>query len=216
MIHTVILDLDGPILDGQLRHYACYRQILTAHGYIPVDAATYWRMKRERVDRRQLLAASKAEAIYEEFLSEWLALIESPALLALDRLQPGVPARFIEWKNAGIVLVLATMRSQPERLDAQLKVLVLRELFEYVIVSPHRLAGTGKARKVRETVVDLNPADCLWIGDTEIDVEAGRSMGCPVWAVTCGLRTESYLSSLSPDFLSTDLTTVDLRRCNGR
>ena len=67
MIRTVIVDLDGTILDGRFRHYACYRQILEERGYAPVSLESYWRMKLERADRRQQLAASGAEAIHEDF-----------------------------------------------------------------------------------------------------------------------------------------------------
>ena len=36
----------------------------------------------------------------------------------------------------------------------------------------------------------------LWIGDTEADWEAARSLGCPVVLVANGLRTKDYLMSL--------------------
>jgi len=210
MIQTVILDLDGPILDGQFRHYACYRQILTENGYQPVSLESYWQMKRERVDRRQQLAASGAEAIYEKFLQTWLEKIEQPDLLTLDRLQPGVPEKLQQWREQGLKLILATMRCYPDRLHTQLVHFGLDALLDCVVVSEHRLGGIGKAHQVKSTVLDICPTNSLWIGDTEIDIEAAHSFGCPIWAVTCGIRTESYLASLSPDFLSSNITSIDL------
>jgi phosphoglycolate phosphatase-like HAD superfamily hydrolase len=68
---------------------------------------------------------------------------------------------------------------------------------------------------VKEVITNLLPNQCLWIGDTEVDIEAARTFGCQSWAVTCGLRNETYLSTFAPDFLSTDLTTIDLGCCNG-
>ena len=58
----------------------------------------------------------------------------------------------------------------------------------------------------------LDPGRALWIGDTEVDVAAARALGCPVWLLTCGLRTGPYLASLAPEFLGPDLTQVDLGR----
>lgn len=213
MIRTLVLDLDGPILDGRFRHYACYRGILRAHSHAPIGLEDYWRMKRRRAGRREQLAASGAEALYEEFSRAWLEQIERPELLALDRLQDGVTTKLREWRDRGIRLILATMRRHPDRLEEQLASLSIRAFFDHVVVCEHRWGGAGKARKVEDAVADLDPEQCLWVGDTEVDVEAARSFGCPVWAVTGGLRTESYLASLSPDFLSPDLRCVNLERC---
>jgi len=213
MIQTAILDLDGPILDGQFRHYTCYRRILEEYGYAPVSLESYWRMKLERTDRRKQLAASGAEAIHDDFLRAWLEQIEQPELLALDRLHAGVTAKLREWCDQGVRLVLATMRRYPARLKEQLVCLGLDAFFDYVVVGGHRSGGVGKAQQVKDTVANMRPEYCLWIGDTELDIEAARALGCLVWVVTGGMRTESYLASLSPDFLSPDLKSIDLELC---
>jgi phosphoglycolate phosphatase-like HAD superfamily hydrolase len=210
---TIILDLDGPLLDGRDRHYACYKEILQGHGHTPLDPARYWAMKRDRADRRAQLAATGAETIYGAFLDAWLERIESPAMLALDRVQPGAPETLRRWKTSGYRLVLATLRAHPDWLRSQLAATGLDRLLDDVVVSRHDDGGEGKARKVREAVPDLVPGNALWVGDTEADVSAARALGCPVWAVTCGLRTEEFLRSLVPDFLSDDITQVDPERC---
>jgi phosphoglycolate phosphatase len=211
-VSTVILDLDGPLLDGRVRHYACYRVILEAAGHVPLDADRYWEMKRDRADRRVQLAASGAEALYEPFLRAWLDRIEAPEFLALDRVQPGALEVLSRWKGRGIRLVLATLRRHPDRLRHQLAATGLDRLLDVVVVSRHAGGGAGKAREVREAAPGLEPSRALWIGDTEVDVAAARALGCPVWLLTCGLRTGAYLASLDPDFLGPDLTQVDLGR----
>ena len=212
MIQTCILDLDGPLLDGRLRHYACYRAILDKYGYTPLDIDTYWQMKRERLDRRQQLAATNAEAIYEEFLRDWVELIEQPEFLSWDRIQPGVGEKLQQWRSQGVALVLATMRHSPEHLMQQLADLGIDKYLDEVVVCRHSAGGQGKTQQVKERLPKLVPARCLWIGDTEVDIEAARALGCPVWAVTCGLRTAAYLRTLSPDYLSSSLLEVDLER----
>jgi phosphoglycolate phosphatase len=215
MIQAVILDLDGPVLDGKRRHYACYSQILRKHGYASVNLDSYWHMKRERVDLGQLLSASGAGMFTEDFRQSWLELIEQPEFLALDGLQPGAREKLLQWRVQRVRLILVTLRRHPERLHRQLTSLGLDVLLDQVVVCEHSRGGLGKGQQLKNEVADISPADCLWVGDTEVDIEAARSFGCPVWAVACGLRSESYLASLSPDFLSEDLTTVDLRCCNG-
>lgn len=214
MIRYLILDLDGPILDGRFRHYACYRSILEEHGYLPVSPERYWEMKREGTTLRQQLVLSGAEGIESLFWQTWLERIERQDLLALDRLQLGVPGKLQEWREQGVRLVLATLRRHPERLHNQLVHFGMNALWHRVVVADPMQGNTGKAEEVRQTIADLSPVHCLWVGDTEADVEAARILGCRVWAVTCGLRNEAFLAGLLPDFLSADLIDVDLECCH--
>lgn len=211
-IRTIVLDLDGTMLDGQYRYYACYRQILEELGYSPVTPERYRRMRLERLDRVRLLATSGAEEIHEAFLRAWLERIEHPDLLALDRLRPGVIGQLRAWRDRNIRLVLATMRRYPARLDEQLDRLGLGNLFDLVVACGPRSESLGKAQQVAEAAPDLTAENCLWIGDTECDIEAARWLGCPVWAVAGGERTEACLQSLEPDFLSEGLSSIDLSR----
>lgn len=209
---NVILDLDGTILDGKARHYACYMNIVEGHGYTPVDIERYWEMKRARIDLRQLLAASDAQYIHGIYKQAWLDLIEQPAFLGLDRLQPGAVDKLRSWHELGVHLILATCRQHPTRLYEQLYELKLNTLFDTVVVCHQSNGGNNKGQEVKDVLKEFSPSDYLWIGDTEADIKAAHHLGCPVWAVSCGLRTESYLSSLRPDFLSPDLSSVSLNR----
>ena len=214
MTETVILDLDGTLLEGRERHYQCYRGILEENGFAPIDIARYWKSKRERVDRRRLLALSGAESLYDLFLARWLERIEQPEYLAYDALQPGALLKLDLWRAEGRRLVLATLRHNPEGLHNQLERLGLAPQFEHVVVCAHENGGVGKADEVRRVLTHPDPGPCLWIGDTEIDIAAARSLGCPVWALGCGLRTPEFLSTLQPDYLSSEFNDVNLRQWN--
>ena len=53
--------------------------------------------------------------------------------------------------------------------------------------------------------------ECLYVGDSPFDLQAGRSAGCLTAAVTWGVFPESALAAESPDFMChsfTDLLTV--------
>ena len=202
----IVLDLDGPILDGRERHYACYRALLEQAGATPLPLERYWALKRDRVDRRRLLSESDAAAFYDRFLEGWLARIETPELLALDRVQPGALESLHAWRDAGVPLALVTARREEASLLAQLDGLRLRSLFAAVVLTP--FAETGEA-KARAFTLRVGSTACRgWIGDTEVDVDAARRLGAPSIAVTCGLRTAEYLRSLEPDFVFDDLRAV--------
>lgn len=206
MIDTIVLDLDGPLLDGRDRHYQCYRDILLEQGLEPVPVAKYWRLKRGRVDRRRLLSLSGASDFYDGFLAAWLRRIESKKYLRMDRLQDRAMDVLQAWKGAGVTVVLATMRNNPDHLMWQLRHLGLAGFFDEVVAVGCGLGWEGKAERVRPVLArSRRGGSVYWVGDTETDVCAARALGVRICALTCGLRTESYLAGFNPDLLKRDL-----------
>ena len=208
-ISTVVVDLDGPLLDGRERHYRCYSDILEEHGITPLAQRVYWQRKRERTDRREMLAMSGADGLYDTFLASWMERIEQRRYLALDRLQEGVVDILARWRSRGVFLVLATMRNNPRNLQWQLRQVGLHDLFDRIIVVGSGAAGRNKGAEVREKVPELDPKNALWIGDTEVDVRAAHELGMPICVLGCGLRTPEYLMTLNPDYLDDDLSSFD-------
>jgi phosphoglycolate phosphatase-like HAD superfamily hydrolase len=209
MSRTVILDLDGPVLEGKLRHYRCYADILTEAGYAPMPLEEYWALKRSGADRRRQLQRSGAEALYGEFLQRWLERIEEPRYLAHDAVQPGARERLVAWNAEGVRLVLATQRRCRSNLLRQLAGCGLLPLFADVLSTGSASAGAGKAEMVAALLGDPGSA-CLWIGDSEADVDAARRLGIRICAVACGVRSAQYLRALRPDGLAPDLSAVNL------
>ena len=210
VINTIVLDLDGPLLEGKKRHYKCYADILSRHGFVPLDIDVYWQMKRACVNRRDILSKSHAEGMYDTFLDEWLANIEKQDYLACDELQPNVLIKLKQWNEKGIKLILATMRKNEDNLNQQLQNLGLKPCFDSVVVCDHSKGGVGKAESVRTRYPDLNRGKCLWIGDTEADAQAAAHLGCPRILVSCGLRDDEHLKSYAPMTIKPFLFDVDI------
>lgn len=210
MIKKIILDLDGPLLDGKNRHFQCYSDILIENGFTPLVSEEYWGMKRRRLNRHLQLAASQADGIYEQFLQSWLQRIEEKNYLALDRLQPGVLEKLQEWKSRDIELILVTLRNNQKNLREQLGSLGLLQLLDKVVAVGTEGGEAGKAEAARPYVERSQPTAVLWVGDTETDIYAARRLEVWVCAVACGLRTEEYLASLNPDFLVSDLSVLNV------
>lgn len=72
---TVIVDLDGPILDGRPRHIACYRTILRRFEIDDFDENAYWSAKRRGARLPEQLASVGLEPFSEEFAKAWKDLI---------------------------------------------------------------------------------------------------------------------------------------------
>jgi len=196
-IKLIFIDLDGPLLDGRERHYHCYQSILEELGFKPLGIDEYWETKRALVNRKDLLKMSDAESIYDDFFVEWLARIESPEMLALDKVQEGAVGYLRSCRAQGIELVLVTMRKDKQALERQLISTGLRQYLDTVLVCEHAEGGEGKADAVRNIYPASQFEECaLWVGDTEVDWEAARSLGCRVVLLSNGLRNEAYLRSL--------------------
>jgi phosphoglycolate phosphatase len=208
MISMLVLDLDGPLLDGMRRHHRCYSDILQQRKFQPVPIELYWEMKRNRVSRRVLLEYSNALSLYDEFLDAWINRIETREYLALDRLQHNVTNVLLGWKQRELRLLLATMRNNSRNLAWQLDMLNLSRFFDDVVVVGSGHDGANKAPEVKARMMGQRTDRVVWVGDTEVDVAAARQLGVRVCALTCGLRTKEYLVSLSPDYIETDLQSL--------
>ncbi len=200
-----ILDLDGTLLDCSRRHYQCYHDIVTELGRRPWSYSDYWRMKREARPTSRILDNSD-HALLKAYNHRWLESIESPEMLRLDQPFPGVVDKLREWKGQGL-LVLATMRRQRGVLREQLASLEMLGLFDQLIV----VHGRDKAASTRDKLA-FNYISLTWIGDTEIDRQAGLAMGARVCLVSNGIRDAKYLRMLGSDkrvAVYPDLTAID-------
>ena len=67
----------------------------------------------------------------------------------------------------------------------------------------------AKAAMAARIASDVDPASSVWIGDTEVDAEAAKRLGCgELYLVTCGIRTEEYLRSLRYGEVVADIRAV--------
>ena len=48
----------------------------------------------------------------------------------------------------------------------------------------------------------LQPGECIYVGDSPFDLQAGRAAGCKTIAVTWGIFTEEELAAEHPDFIA--------------
>jgi phosphoglycolate phosphatase-like HAD superfamily hydrolase len=181
----VFCDLDGTLLEDKQRHYECYKAIVKKYGgnCIPLDE--YWNDKRNKVKRTVLLEKTGFQGTYDDYLSKWLALIETPEFLKYETLKPDTLS-FLEWLGDNSEhIVLTTQRRNRENLLSQLEELGISGYFEEVVSGNHKTdILDGKYNK-----------ESLVIGDTEADEETAERLGCTFIAVISGLRNEKYLAA---------------------
>ena len=181
----VFCDLDGTLLEDKQRHYECYKAIVKKYGGNCIPPDEYWNDKRNKVKRTVLLEKTGFQGTYDDYLSEWLALIETPEFLKYETLKPDTLS-LLEWLGDNSEhIVLTTQRRNRENLLSQLEKLGISGFFEEVASGDHKTdILDGKYNK-----------DSLVIGDTEADEETAKRLGCTFIAVTSGLRNEKYLTA---------------------
>jgi phosphoglycolate phosphatase len=189
---TVFFDFDGTLVDVRERHYRTYRSALAPLGGRPLDPAAYWRRKRRGAGQAEVLAASGvAPGRGEEFLARFLAEIEAPDRLALDRLLPGAEATLAALAGRGDRLVLLSLRRDPEAFAAQVARLGIGGLFARVGAGRSSEDGAVAKRRLIEAASFDGPAAV--VGDTEADMGAARALGLAPVGVSTGLRDRRFL-----------------------
>jgi phosphoglycolate phosphatase len=228
---TVFCDFDGPIVDVSDRYYSTYHQALTAttEFYREFSAtltaqisrpaltkAQFWQMKQNRVPDREIARQSGLDDENTDFfLQRVMEIVNSADLLTQDNIQPGVTWALGLLRSQGCKLILVTLRDRDEAIRI-LEHYGLRQLFSgiYGTTNNSNAAYQNYAevktqlleQAMREHQVTKTDADWSWmIGDTEADILAGRAMGIPTIALTCGIRSERQLSQLQPTSIKADL-----------
>jgi phosphoglycolate phosphatase len=223
---TVFCDFDGPIADVSERYYATYRQGLAwvqalaqAQGdtltvrYL--SKAQFWTFKQNRVPDRQIAHWSGLEGQHiDSFLAQVSRIVNHASLLDADQVQPQAYQGLDILRQCDIRVVLVTLRPPNQVLqflDQHDLYWAISDLYgmpeveaAYNNQANHKvdLLGTAIAAQQRQGY-DLRQT---WmIGDTEADIMAGQAHGIDTVAVTCGIRSSSYLQGFRPTHLMPNL-----------
>jgi phosphoglycolate phosphatase len=227
---TVFCDFDGPVVDVSDRYYSTYQmaladtarftlefspelQVANPHSQQVLTKAQFWQMKQDRTPDREIAQQSGlgGEQI-DFFLARVLKIVNRPALLQQDKLQPGVSWALNLLRTEGAKLILVTLRDRHEANDI-LEQHGLRRLFTAIYGTDNSQAAYQNYAELKTQLLDrairehchANKQDAWTIGDTEADILAGRAMGIPTIGLTCGIRSHQQLNLLEPTRIETDL-----------
>ena len=210
----LFLDLDGTVLDVRRRHYAAYISVCEMRDVkgTPIPDAEYWHWRRDNKPIADIIKATRVfptkHKLYQERFDERL---EAPDLLLLDEVRTGVET-FLGKVYTKTPICLVTLRRDRQALESQLASMKLSRYFASVLAGapprPRRPSpsarGVFKAQLVRDRY-KLLPEGSLYIGDTETDVQAARSLGFDVFLVEGGHRHKSLQIRADPDRIVADL-----------
>lgn len=198
-------DLDGTLWDSQERLYSLFCDLVPENS---LSQEEYWRLKRRKVSNEEIL-----EEIFHynknqiaAFSSDWLKLIENPIYLKKDRLFPFTKDVLSFLHNIGHNVYYVTLRQFEERV---LEEIAEKDIARFCVSCLVSRGASTKDQLVRTAGVAIS-SDDFFIGDTGIDVMAGKSLGMHTIAVSSGFREKTLLEVYAPDFIINDISEIKL------
>jgi phosphoglycolate phosphatase len=218
----VFCDLDGPLIDVSRRYYKTYQLALAevqnqnldeSLPLAPLSEVQFWQMKQERVpDLEIAFCSGLRHGQVDLFLAKVADLVNQPPLLQEDRVQPGVVQALELLKRLGASLSVVTLRCQAEAMQL-LQQFQLAPFFDQVrgtqdCDSAYLNYTESKQALLKALMAqsETDPRQHWMIGDTEADVLAAQALGLSTVALTCGIRSRSYLQQLQPTTVQADLS----------
>lgn len=207
MYKNVLFDLDGTLLNtiddlADAANFVC-----AAHGWPQHSIADYKHFVGngipklvERFTPADHRDAAALAALLAEFDARYAAHMQDKTAP-----YPGMPGLLRELKHAGVAL--AVYSNKADEFAGQ----VVAHYFDAALFAVVRGARDGVPTKpapegTKAVLAELgwNPADTLYVGDSNVDVATAQNAGLTCCGVLWGFRTEAELSAAGADYLAAD------------
>ena len=204
-IELVVFDLDGTLISsGETIYKATVQSLnrLNIQGELPFEEFNK-RIGWHFEDIFDELGISLPD--FEEFItiykSVYFDFIES------SKIYPGVIEIIKYLKENGIKISLLTTKAQ-DQADKILDYFNLSPDFAYIMGRRPGIAHKPSPEPLLKICSDLStgPANCMMVGDSEMDIQCGKNAGTKTCAVTYGYRATEILIDNSPDYILDSIT----------
>lgn len=203
MIRACIFDLDGTIINTLESLTYAVNKALNQLGYKEIDAphvkAFIGNGGRKLIRRAISLYSDPNEEDVDNAYRTYKTVFAEYCTYK-NEAYDGVPEELKEFKARGIKLAVTSNKSQ-QGVEACIHKVYGDNLFDIVCgerpgmplkPDPTPILNVAEALGVK-------PEECIYVGDGETDMEAGRAAGCLTVGVTWGFRDREVLEALQPD-----------------
>jgi len=201
MEKILFLDLDGTIIDPRERYYILHKEICSRFSVSPLSMVEYWNQKRKSKPEADILMQCGAQiSNLENVLGDRVSKLEDSLYLKHDRVHDGL-IDFLERFSKTHKLVLVTYRKNRKELIRQLLDLDIKKYFYKVLNTSQKenIKFMGKVNIISQNFDDEQYVG-VFIGDTEVDMLAGKFMKMTTVAFLNGIRERSILEKNYPNF----------------
>jgi pyrophosphatase PpaX len=204
-VKGIMFDLDGTILDTRPAYIEAARIACQATGQQPLSDDLALEIPKRMEQRQALTGLIKTDP--KLFLHAYRQAFYGVSTLKTISM-PGV-AETLEVLASKAKLAVITMRFMPARaICMELKQFRLDGYFEHVVTALDTSEPKPSPEALIKAVIamDLQMCDCVIVGDSTVDVKAGKAAGSKTVAVLTGLYSRSELAAANPDFIISNLS----------
>ncbi len=171
---AILFDLDGTLLDSAALIVTAFQETCRTHLDREVDRATVLNGWSQTIRQRfSAIAPDRADALVQDYLARYLTLHDS-----LIRMFPGIPEVLEALHRRGYALGIVTSKRRVTT-QAAVRAFHLDRWCTTVVVDEDVSRPKPDPEPVRTAALRLGvePRDALMVGDTPVDVTAGRRAG---------------------------------------
>lgn len=204
-VKGILFDLDGTIVDSKQAYLEAAKTAFQAMGQEPPTTQTALQIPK-RLEQNQPID-DLTHAITQQFLDIYLKTFYAITEVKTKPI-PNIHTA-LETLQQKAKLALVTMRNIPKTtITKELEKFGLAHYFTYIITAQdtHKPKPSPEVLIKTIQVIDVQICDCLIVGDSVIDIKAGKIAGAKTAAVLSGLYTHKELAKLSPDLILKDAT----------
>ena len=213
MIKAVIFDLDGTILDSIDTFWRAFNAGVATFKLEPVAKEHLLRLMNQGASLDEILID-----IYPELRAESVSLTVEGIMIEIRKeyvaqsgdkvgLTSGARELLNLLRLRGLRIGIVTSRNiAPEKQWRELAKLQVAHFIDAVVT-----AVGAKRKPAPDTVIaclkklELLPKECIFVGDSQADMRAGKAAGVGTVAIASGVGGREELEAESPDFLFDNL-----------
>lgn len=198
----IFFDLDGTLIDISKRFYKVYSDIMDEFEKSKLSYSEYIKLRREHVSTREILKkTTNVENFYETFIKRRNNILESPEYLRMDILYPDSYRTLERLYRKDNVLILVTLRMNKNSTIQQLRNLDIHRFFEEILIGDMFGGWEGKYNLIKKFEDTFEKKNMMIVGDTEIDIKAGKKMNIKTCFKKGGMRKSEIVIKEKPDYI---------------
>jgi HAD superfamily hydrolase (TIGR01509 family) len=199
-VKGVLFDLDGTIVDSRAAYFEAAKVAFTTLCKEPLEARAALEIPKRLEQGLPIddLIGANVKAFLGVYLRTYYSITKT-----LTKPVANVKAT-LEALSREAKLALITMRFVPNAsVIEELQEFGLAKFFTYVVTAmdTHKPKPSPESLISAVEALDVDMCDCVIVGDSVVDVRAGKSAGAMTVAVLSGLYSREELSREKPDLV---------------